>query len=553
MMQSLLIALVLSVSVAAIVLPIKNTERSFVETSSPRYLDDGWTYSARGDLSQKRSFTMALQRQNTDKFEKLFWEVSNPQSPKYAQYLTIDEITAIIAPKQSTLTAVDAFLSENGIDSYHLTKNKDYITFETTLEHAEELFQVVFHEYRHIDSGKVYSSSLGPYTLPSNIAPVVDFVGGIVGFPLLKKKAIRSPDATFQLGPNDLRQRYKIDTVGGRASSNHQSVAEFQGEYYSVTDLKTYFDKFQTQYKAYDTVTKVVGTNNPSSPGVEAALDIQYIMGVAPKVPTWFWSNPEFNFWDDITAWLKQMDDQTDNPWVHSISYGSQGNYPSAAYRYNTNLGFQKLGLRGISIMFSSGDSGVGCKACQKFQPNFPASSPYVTSVGATRFLQDGVGPEGAVEAFGSGGGFSPLFPIPSYQKSVVDNFLQTSKKLPKASFFNATGRGTPDVSALGIGFQVIVNGQVNSVGGTSASAPTFSALISLLNEERFVAGKKSLGFLNPWLYQTAAAHSDAFNDITIGNNPSGCCGEGFYCQEGWDPVTGLGTPNFQVLKQQLP
>jgi len=104
-------------------------------------------------------------------------------------------------------------------------------------------------------------------------------------------------------------------------------------------------------------------------------------------------------------------------------------------------------------------------------------------------------------------------------------------------------------VSALGDGFQVVQGGQVIVVGGTSASTPTFAAIVSLLNEQRWMKGKNSLGYLNPLLYSIAAANSSAFFDVTVGNNQYSCCKVGFPCAPGWDPVTGLGTPNFAVLQ----
>merc|ERR1712151_1094576 len=101
------------------------------------------------------------------------------------------------------------------------------------------------------------------------------------------------------------------------------------------------------------------------------------------------------------------------------------------------------------------------------------------------------------------------------------------------------------DVAALGDGFQVIVEGKVLMVGGTSASAPTFAGFVSLLNEARMKAGKPAMGYLNPFLYQNPGA----FRDVTVGTNAIGRQGPveyGFPCAPGWDPVTGLGTPNFE-------
>ena len=86
------------------------------------------------------------------------------------------------------------------------------------------------------------------------------------------------------------------------------------------------------------------------------------------------------------------------------------------------------------------------------------------------------------------------------------------------------------------------------SIGGTSASAPTFAGIVSLLNSARLSKGLRPLGFLNPLVYAIEALDPGAFNDITTGNNP-GCGTPGFNATRGWDPVTGVGTPNFGKLK----
>lgn len=140
------------------------------------------------------------------------------------------------------------------------------------------------------------------------------------------------------------------------------------------------------------------------------------------------------------------------------------------------------------------------------------------------------------------------------------------SKFAPSDSGYNNSGnaRGYPDISANGVNFDVIVNGQSSPEDGTSASAPVVAAIIALCNDARIAAGKGPVGFINPavsvaivlifWsspseadypqLYSTA--FKDAFNDITVGENaPNGCVAEGYTAQAGWDAVTGLGTPDF--------
>lgn len=95
---------------------------------------------------------------------------------------------------------------------------------------------------------------------------------------------------------------------------------------------------------------------------------------------------------------------------------------------------------------------------------------------------------------------------------------------------------------------KVIQGGKTISVGGTSASTPVFAGMVALVNDARIAAGKKQMGFLNPWVYK----NTDAFTDITKGNNAIGRglykLQYGFNCTKGWDPVTGVGTPIFNKM-----
>jgi len=190
-----------------------------------------------------------------------------------------------------------------------------------------------------------------------------------------------------------------------------------------------------------------------------------------------------------------------------------------------------------------------------KLWPSWPASSPYITAVGATRFVGQTVGnAEMATDQFGSGGGFSKQFgqsPDAKWQIEAVQHYVNNPPKdqhYPPAGSFPTDGRATPDVSALGEGYQVLVDGEVQSIGGTSASAPAFAGLVALLNDARMQHGKKQMGFLNPFLYQNA----DCFTDVVLGTNAvgrgDGPIKYGFNATKGWDPATGLGTPIFSKL-----
>jgi len=217
-------------------------------------------------------------------------------------------------------------------------------------------------------------------------------------------------------------------------------------------------------------------------------------------------------------------------------------------------------------VLASSGDSGVFSSDVSDFSkgrvPTFPASSPYVTSVGATQLfsfdsstcfsgtqnscsdiqLGEIVASIATGAIITSGSGFSNLFARPSYQNTTVPAYLAKIG-------FSATGRAYPDVVFLGHNVPAVHQGSSNIFDGTSASSPFFAAFVSLFNDIRIANGKPPVGFINPLLY---TIDSSAFYDITSGN--TGCSSvacdtsKGFAAMTGYDAASGLGSPNFAVM-----
>jgi tripeptidyl-peptidase-1 len=145
---------------------------------------------------------------------------------------------------------------------------------------------------------------------------------------------------------------------------------------------------------------------------------------------------------------------------------------------------------------------------------------------------------------FTSGGGFSNISSQPDFQKDVIANYLKSGVKLPPKGYFNTSGRGYPDVSAVGHNGYILLGGQAQLIGGTSESAPTFAAVASLLADSFKRKTGKSFGYMNPILYAAAKADPTNFIDITSGDNictEDGCAASctGYTCTKGWDPVTG--------------
>ena len=338
---------------------------------------------------------------------------------------------------------------------------------------------------------------------------------------------------------------------------NSQAVTAFLGQFYNSSDLETFWELAAPL--STDTPIKLVGDATTGPGGAEAMLDIELITAMGAQIPTEFWgfsgSSPQYYADEPFLTWLTVVSNTTDAevPKVFSTSYGDDeaAEVPSD-YADRINVELMKAGLRGISLLFASGDKGsaslAGTCPNDRFMPTWPASSPYVTAVGGTSggyLAPERAWRELSSAGESSGGGYSEVFAAPAWQAGVTLAYAELGDSdIPPASYFNKHGRGFPDISAQAVFVPIILDGKTVLKRGTSASCPIFSGIFSLLNDARLAAGKSSLGFLNPLLY----ANPEALNDVTLG--VQGGCGSvsGFPAKEGWDAVTGLGTPDYEKL-----
>lgn len=356
--------------------------------------------------------------------------------------------------------------------------------------------------------------------------------------------------------PTSLRKLYALGDVEASTSKNKQAVTGFLEQHRTNVDLQHFFTTYYKKGRGRK-ISKTVGDGAGEGHvggQVEAELDTQYIMAIGGNVETEFWTfrgrapnEPENEpFLKFLTTLANTSDKEV--PLVISSSYGEDENSTDLSYAKRCNVEFQKAGVRGISLLFSSGDSGVaGVSSCGTecsdgtdcFVPQWPAASPWVTSVGGTKNYPGQ--PEMADQL--SSGGFSNRWARPVWQQAAVTKYLESSD-LPDNRRYHTTGRGFPDVAAQSENFMVILDLIPYPVSGTSCASPTVAGIVSLLNDLRLQKGQPSLGFLPPLLYSN---FTPTFTDIVKGSNP-GCDTNGFPALPGWDAVTGLGTPNYAEM-----
>jgi tripeptidyl-peptidase-1 len=368
-------------------------------------------------------------------------------------------------------------------------------------------------------------------------------------------------------------------------ANNSQSVAEFDGQYYSPSDVAS----FAKLMNIPEAPVVLVGPNQPNKPGGESTLDIEWIMTTGLNITTTFWSVAE----GFLAEWVSEVLASPNPPLVHSISYGEAEELISQSSVDRFNEDFAQMGTMGLTIISTSGDIGVSdgfVRGCNSDTPDFPSASPYTLSLGATALARDYSSPmcteqnplyldSGPTimcdwvaevscsaqtgQGFTTGGGFSEKSKQPWYQQDAVNEYLSTNQNLPPSTWFNAAGRGFNDVTALGSNILIVQNGKISSTGGTSASGPIVAGIMALLNDNLLRQGSSPLGFANPLLYAIAAepAYKGAFNPVTKGDNRckeldgdgnAVCCQYGFYSNPGWDPDNGLGSPQYMVLKEAV-
>jgi len=493
--------------------------------------------------------------------EDLFWSVSNPSHAKWGQQLTMEEVNDLVRPPVEDTAAVASWLATCATE---VTPHPggDWVHALATVACAEGLLGVRYSRYERTTDMGVESvhRTEDALALPGSVRDLVTVVEPARRFPPAyrgpRKSTPAADDNPFGgTTPTLIRKAYGIGEVQANNTANKQQAAGFLGQFADPNgDLQSFFDEYYKVAKGRKFT--VVGPNNAGNAGDEASLDTQYIMAIGSNVPTTYWYTAGQRPYDNepYLVWLTNLTALPDAeiPNTISVSYGDNEYQIETAYAAAVDVLFQKLGLRGSSLLFASGDGGVSggqSGSClgpngEKFVPTWPAGSPYITSVGATDETLK------AAASFTSGG-FSNVYPAQPYQQDAIAKYKATAKGLPAPSHYNGTGRGFPDVSTVGVQFWIFVQGLDEPVDGTSCAAPTFTGVVSLLNDARMSAGKKPLGFLNQVLY----AHPEVFTDILKGNNP-GCGTNGFPASAGWDPITGLGTPQYPAmlaLALQLP
>ncbi|KAJ5649639.1 uncharacterized protein N7484_003362 [Penicillium longicatenatum] len=538
------------------------------------------------------SLAISLSRKNIDQLQSTLTKVSTPGESEYGQWLEKADVDSQF-PVVSETPVVNWLKSAN-ITSY--TLDGALLKFSGSVKAMNSLLNTTFANYESEGSVKLRTTE---YSIPSALSDYIDIISPTVYFgktrkalPMPRKsnklQARKTVSASCEdyITPACLKEMYNVGDYTPKVSAGSVvGFGSFLNETASESDLAEYQKLFDIPTQAFTVELLNGGTNDQNSTTRgEANLDVQLISAISHPLPI-----HEF-ITGGVAPFIPDADEPTESddenepyliyyeyllskknselPQVISQSYGDDEQTVPEKYAKSVCNLIGLNTLRGLTIIHSSGDEGVG-SACQavdgttpQFNPIFPATCPYVTAVGGT----SAVSPEVAWNA--SSGGFSNFFERAWYQESAVEKYLTHVTKEAKeyySKYADFEGRGFPDVSAHSLypWIAVVIEGEESLSGGTSAAAPIFAGIIGLLNDARLRAGKPALGFLNPFLYSEGYK---ALNDIVDGSS-YGCTGTDPQSDEevsgalvipgahwnatkGWDPVTGLGTPDFEKLKK---
>lgn len=444
------------------------------------------------------------------------------------------------------IALVEKFAHEYELAVVESSIPKRRVILTGTAENMEKAFDASLGCYKIPATGHEYRGRHGSLSIPAELGLPIVAVLGLDTRPIAKPHFRVKPAAaaTTTFTPPQVAELYNFPT-GVTGKGETIAIIELGGGY-RTSDLKTYFKSLKISEPAITAVSVDGGKNTPGSDADgEVMLDIEVAGSIAPgaNIAVYFAPNTDQGFIDAITD---AVHDATRKPSVVSISWGGPEDSWTAQSQTAMNAALQDAAALGVTVTVASGDNGSSDGAGDgKLHVDFPASSPFALACGGTTLKGSGktissevVWNETANQQGATGGGVSTVFPLPSYQNSAgVPNQGQTGK----------AGRGVPDVAGdadPSTGYQVRVDGQNQIVGGTSAVAPLWAALIALVNQQ---AGKP-VGFINPVLY---AGKEQGFHDITSGNNDDSGLGS-YSAKKGWDACTGLGSPDGAAILQLL-
>jgi kumamolisin len=490
----------------------------------------------KADPTERLEVTVLLRHRAADALRDRVKELHRASGP--LERIKREDFAQQFGADPDDIKEVKQFASSHGLTVVQESPARRTVVLAGTVAQFNRAFGVDLERFEH--AGGSYRGRTGPVHLPDELDGKVEGVFGLddrqQARPHFRSRLqgnVHWRATSNSFTPTQMASLYDYPTGTGQGECI--GLIELGGGY-RPADLQTYFSGLGVPLPQVSAVSVDHGKNQPTGdangPDGEVMLDIEVAGAITPaaQIAVYFAPNTDQGFLDAITT---AIHDTTNKPSVISISWGG----PESSWTQQSltafDQTFQDAAAMGITVCVAAGDNGSSDGATDgSDNVDFPASSPYALACGGTSVQASGnsitsetVWNDGA-QGGATGGGISTFFPSPPYQEGL-------SAALTAGGTRPLTHRGVPDVAGdadENTGYDVRVDGSDTVIGGTSAVAPLWAGLIARINS----ANAKSIGYVNPMLYQ----NQTAFNDITQGNNGD------FAAARGWDACTGMGTPN---------
>ena len=568
-----------------------------------------WTSHARAvgspSATGRLSFQVVLSLRDASGAAALARAVSDPHSASYGHYLTAAQFNARFAPTSASVSQVSAYLTSQGIRVSGVAAGNRWVTASATTRQAEKAFGATLRNYSY--QGRTLRASTGPLTVPTSISGVVAGVVGLSQSASVRKPADAQPppadcstywDQHEQVGPPaygktsfptnncgytaaQVRGAYGLQALENKGDTGKGVTVAIIDAYASPTIVSDANALASAQGEPQLAAGQYQETQlgpftlqdecNPTGWNQEETLDVEAVHGVAPGAYIHYVgaANCDTGI-DDAVNYVIQ--NHVAN--IVSNSYGFTGEDGLGSEVALEDSLFVQATAQGIGFYFSTGDNGDNVIAGTPHpEPDFPSTDPWVTAVGGTSLAVTAtngykfetswgddlasvnfatspssyVTPPPGSFIFGGGGGVSALFTEPAYQR------LDVPKKL---ATLNGTTpmRVVPDIAAVGdpeTGLQIVFQGGVGTIGGTSLACPVIAGVQALASQGR----RFPLGFVNPSLYVSGLVPG-VFHDVQAPTTPVAMMtrsgrslltlgqDSSLTATKGYDDSTGLGTPN---------
>ena len=516
--------------------------------------------------AQTLAISVGLQVRNGDELDSLLQAVSDPTSPSYHQYLTPDQFTQEFGPTDDQVQQVESYLQGQGMTITNVAPDNLLLDVNGTVAQAQRAFSVHINTYRQGRS--TFYANNSPVKVPARIRSLVIAVSGLDSRVKLHhhSQVAQQASKTGPVGyaPKDISNAYDMAPLQNAGFlGDNQTIALFEMDGYQPTDIVNYMQYFNpglSSVAALANLTNVPVDNYNGAAGsqaIEVSLDIEMIDAIAPHANVLVYEGPDTLQGQNDTYARIVNDNKAQTV---SLSWGlCETNNGNPEIQLLDNL-FKQGAAQGMAFFAAAGDNGAYDCGDTNLAVDYPASDPYVTSVGGTSLqlnANDTIKSEsiwsqpdnsGFTPGNGGGGGLSGYFSLPSWQTGpgVQNSYSNGMREVPDVSASADKAYGYAMYCTVVI--STCASSGWNVAGGTSAGAPVWAASNALINQYMLAQGKKSPGPINPVLYGLFnGAHTyPPFHDTTTGNNLY------YPATTNYDLASGMGSPDVFNIARDL-